>query len=146
MIRRLLCFLYTTGYNDEPYDDESKPPTVIQAPAYVNRLYLNAQMYSTGDKYDIPSLKEKAVEKFDTAIWEMYANKRKNPPIGPDLVDEIIVAIPHIYRSTPDTDRRLRDRVVHSMFYRGRDFEYHPQWQDLVAAVPELREERKRVI
>lgn len=71
LIRRLLCYCYLAGYKDEPYTDENDPPPHIKAPAYVNRLHLNAQMYGIADKYDIPSLKKEAAEKFDAAILEM---------------------------------------------------------------------------
>lgn len=143
LIRRLLCYCYTTGYNDEPYDDENDPPSPIEAPAYINRLHLNAQMYSTADKYDIPSLKEKAAQKFDAAIREMvHANESMNLRTGASLVDEMIEAIPHIYSSTPDRDRRLRDRAVQVMLYKRREIQNHPDLQDLLDVVPEFFEER----
>ena len=143
LVRRLLCYCYTTGYNDEPYDDENDPPPHIEAPAYVNRLNLNAQMYSTADKYDIPSLKEKAAAKFDTAIREMmHANESMDLRTGASLVDEMIEAIPHIYDSTPDGDRRLRDRAVQVVLYKRREVQDHPGLQDLMEAVPEFFEER----
>ena len=143
LIRRLLCYCYTTGYNDEPYDDEINPPPHIEAPAYVSRLNLNAQMYSTADKYDIPSLKEKAAGKFDAAIYEMHASQgMMNMRTGASLVDEMIEAIPHIYSSTPDRDRRLRDRAVQIVLYRHKEVRNHPDLQDLIEAVPEFFEER----
>ena len=141
LIRRLLCCRYTTGYNDEPYDDEKTPPPHIKAPAYVSRLHLNAQMYSTGDKYDMPSLKEKAAEKFDATIREVHSHQKMNPGIGPSLVDEIMEAIPHIYSSTPDTDRRLRDRVVQVACHKRKEFKNHRGLHDLRAAAPEFFEE-----
>lgn len=142
LIRRLLCYCYTTGYNDEPYDDENDPPPHIEAPAYINRLHLNAQMYSTADKYDIPSLKEKAAAKFDAAIQKMHANGSMNLHTGASLVDELIEAIPHIYSSTPDGDRRLRDRAVQVVLSKRREVQDHPDLQDLMEAVPEFFEER----
>ncbi len=141
LIRRLLCYRYTTGYNDEPYDDEQNPPQHAKAPAYVNRLHLNAQMYSIADKYDIPSLKEKAAGKFDAAILEMNAQQRMDPQTGSRLVDETIGAIPYIYSSTPDRDRRLRDRAIEVANHRWREFKSRPDLQDLIAAVPEFFEE-----
>ena len=91
-------------------------------------------MYSIGDKYDIPSLKEKAAEKFDTAIWEpqygMYY-------IGSNVVEEMMRVIPFIYESTPDKDRGLRDRVIAIATYRRGELE-HPGLRDIVEAVPEF--------
>lgn len=138
LIRRLLCHRYTTGYNDEPYGDEKTPPSYMKAPAYVNPLHLNAQMYSIADKYDIPSLKEKAVEKFDTAIWEPQYGFYYT---GSKVVDELIRAIPLIYESTPDRDRGLRDRAIEVATYRRRELKKHPSLQDLVAAVPDFWKE-----
>lgn len=107
----------------------------MEAPAYINRLHLNAQMYSIADKYDIPSLKEKAAEKFDTVIWEpqygMYYT-------GSSVIEEMIKVTPLIYESTPDNDRGLRDRVIEVATYRRREFEKHPGLQNLIAAVPEF--------
>ena len=140
LLRRLLCYCYTTGYNDEPYDDENDPTPQIEAPPYVNRLDLNAQMYSIADKYDIPSLKEKAVEKFDAAM--MLANEGKNQHTGASLVDEVIEAIPTIYALTPDEDHRLRGRAVGVVQCNRREFWDHPDLKDLLAAVPEFFEER----
>ena len=142
LIRRLLCFCYTTGYNDGPYDDENDPPPQIEAPPYVNRLNLNAEMYNIADKYDIPSLKEKAAARFDAAIREMLANKGKDQHTDASLVDEIIDAIPTIYASTPDEDHHLRGRAVKVVLCHLRDFQDHPDLKDLMAAVPEFFEER----
>lgn len=100
-------------------------------------------MYSTADKYDIPSLKEKAVEKFDAAIREIHAYQKRNPHTGVSLVDEIMEAIPHIYSSTPDRDLRLRDRAVVIVVHERREFVNHPGLQDLMAVVPEFFEERR---
>ena len=112
----------------------------MKAPAYINRLHLNAQMYSKADKYDIPGLKEKAAEKFDTVIWEpqygMYYT-------GSSVIEEMIKVTPLIYESTPDNDRGLRDRVIEIATYRRREFEEHPLLQDLIAAVPEFGGEIK---
>lgn len=140
LIRRLLCYRYTTGYRDEPYDDEITPPPDMKAPAYVSRLHINAQMYSIGDKYYIPSLKEKAAEKFEAAIWEPKYGIYHN---GSKLVDEMLKVIPLIYESTPDRDRGLRDRVIEVATWRQTKFEEHPGLQDVIAAVPEFGKEIK---
>ena len=139
LIRRLLCYCYITGYNDSPYDDETDPPSHIQAPAYINRLYLNAQMYSTADKYDLPSLKIKAAEKFDTAVSEIYEQQMTRSLYdGNSLVDQIIEVIPYIYSSTPDGDRLLRSQAVKAVIHGRREFQGHPYLKNLMAAVPEF--------
>ena len=128
LIRRLLCYCYTTGYNDEAYDDENDPPPHFKAPAYVNRLHLNSQMYSVADKYDIASLKDKAARKFDTVRETTTAS----------LVDDIMEAIPHIYSSTLDRDRGLRERAFKIVHCNYREFERHPGLGDLTAKAPEF--------
>lgn len=144
LIRRLLCYCYTTGYNDEPYDDETDPPPRIKAPAYVNRLYLNSEMYSIADKYDIPSLKDKAAGKFYATTYEVHPQRRgwgMSLRSRPSTVDEIMEVISHIYSSTPDGDRRLRDRAVEIVLYYLREVRNHPGLRDLMLAVPEFFEE-----
>ena len=141
MIRRLVCYCYTTGYNDEPYDDENDPPPYLAAPAYINRLYLNAEMYGTAEKYDIPSLKEKAVNKFDAAIRDIILCNRMDPQAGFSVVDAMIEAIPHIYSSTPDGERRLRDRAIRIVLSHKREVLVHKNLEELIAAVPEFFEE-----
>ena len=119
LIRRLLHYCYLTGYKDEPYTDEIDPPPQIKAPAYVNRLHLNAQMYAIADKYDIPSLKEEAARKFDAVILELKENQSMKTHTGAGLFDQMMEAIPCIYSSTPDGDHHLRDRareVIHHIF------------------------------
>ena len=93
-------------------------------------------MYGIADKYDLSGLKEKAACKFEAAVREMHPNRSKK------LVEEIIEAIPCIYGSTPDGDRRLRGRAVDVVRLYWRDVQSHPGFGDLVMAVPEFFEER----
>lgn len=145
LIRRLLCHRYTTGYDDGPYDDEENPPQHIEAPAYVNRMHTNAQMYSIADKYDMPSLKAKASEKFDAAIWEHYRCGGGSSSSS-SLADEIIKVIPLVYESTPDRDRGLRDQLVQGTILRWEELEKHPRFGDLVAAAPEFVREARSIL
>ena len=125
LIRRLLRYCYLTGYKDEPYTDEIDPPPHIKAPAYVNRLHLNAQMYAIADKYDIPSLKEEAARKFDVVILELKENQIETHT-GASLFDEMMEAIPYIYSSTPDGDRPLRNRAAEVMHHIFRKHPWPP--------------------
>ena len=126
MIRRLLHYCYLGGYKDEPYTDEIDPPSHIKAPAYVNRFHVNAQMYSIADKYDIPRLKKEAAGKFDAAILEMMENRSRKTRTGTSLLEEMMEAIPYIYSSTPDEDRRLRDIVAEIMHCKFRKHTWPP--------------------
>ena len=138
LIRRLLRHCYLTGYKDEPYTDENDPPPHIKAPAYVNRLHLNAQMYSIADKYDIPSLKEEAAEMFDAAILEMRDNQCMKTRTSASVFNEMMEAVPCIYGSTPDSDRRLRDRAVEVVYHKRREVRKHPALTRLTAEAPEF--------
>ena len=133
LIRRLLHYCYLTGYKDDPYKDENDPPPHIEAPAYINRLHLNARMYSVADRYDILSLKEEAAGKFDAAMLEMKDIQRMKTHNGASLSDKMTEAFRCIYSSTLDGDHRLRDRAVEIMHYIFRE---HPGREGLIAEVP----------
>ena len=140
-IRRLLCYCYTTGYNDEPYDNENDPPRHFKAPAYINRLYMKSEMYSTAEKYDIPGLKAKAATKFDATTRDGILRDGIDPHTGFSVVDEIVEAVPHIYSSTPDRERRLRDRAIQVVLLYHKEVQVQPSLRDLIATVPDFFEE-----
>ena len=71
-------------------------------------LLLHTKVYALAEKYDIPSLKRLAREKFEVAMACSYDS--------PDFAH----AIEHVYCSTLDTDRGLRDVVLAA-------FDCHPQ-------------------
>lgn len=100
-------------------------------------------MYSIADKYDIPSLKDKAVEKFDVdiAICEIQAHESMKSLTVASPVDDLIEAIPLIYNSTPDGDRGLRDCAAVVVIYGWKVFRNHPGLQNLIAAAPEFSRE-----
>lgn len=100
-------------------------------------------MYSIAYKYDMPSLKEKASEKFDAAIWEHY---RCGGGSSSSLADEIIRVIPLVCESTPDRDRGLRDQLVQGTILRWQELGKHPRFGDLVAAAPEFVREARSIL
>lgn len=84
-----------------------------------SHLVLHTQVYALGEKYDIPSLKQLARQKFEMAAACYYD------------AAELAEAIEVVYQSTIDTDRGLRDVVVQL-------FTMHPQLahtQDMYAAI-----------
>ncbi|PPJ51972.1 hypothetical protein CBER1_10703 [Cercospora berteroae] len=86
-----------------------------------SHLVLHTQVYALGEKYDIPSLKQLARQKFEMAAACYYD--------APELAE----AIELVYQSTVDTDRGLRD-IVLQLFRR------HPQLantQDIYAVIKE---------
>ena len=115
----------------------------MQAPAYVNQLVLDTQMYSAADKYDLPRLRETAVEKFDEATWETNSSVRTFPEFVDKLLDQMIEAIPYIYNSIPDGDRCLRGRAILLVLWARVEFQKHPLLQDLMEAAPEFFDERR---
>lgn len=98
------------GYAEDEDDTESE-----------SHLVLHTQVYALGEKYDIPSLKQLAKQKFEMAAACYYD--------APELAE----AIELVYQSTVDTDRGLRD-IVLQLFRR------HPQLantQDIYAVIKE---------
>lgn len=84
-----------------------------------SHLVLHTQVYALGEKYDIPSLKQLARQKFEMAAACYYD------------AAELAEAIDMVYQSTIDTDRGLRDVVVQL-------FRMHPQLaqtQDMYAVI-----------
>ncbi|KAL8748348.1 MAG: hypothetical protein Q9184_007371 [Pyrenodesmia sp. 2 TL-2023] len=126
-LRRMLSYLYTTGYDDEDHVDEwkengsSKAMTLdtvadhVQGEATstaqpleepeparsnVSALMNNVLVYALAEKYDIQSLKDLAKEKFElrsATPWEE---------------DNLIAVAELVYTATPATDRGLRDVIA----------------------------------
>ncbi len=74
------------------------------------RLHVHAQMYSLGDKYDIPSLKKEAARRFREDVG-IPGNRKCETLTLLSVVDKI-------YTTTPDSDRGLRNFVVQEIFQR----------------------------
>ena len=75
------------------------------------RLHVHAQMYSLGDKYDVPGLKKEAARRFDKDV-EIPGDTKCKETLT------LLSVVPHIYATTPDSDRGLRDLVVRHVFQR----------------------------
>ena len=74
------------------------------------RLHVHAQMYSLGDKYDLPGLKREAARRFTEDV-----------KIPGDCKSETLIllsVVPIVYTITPDSDRRLRNLLVRRIFER----------------------------
>ena len=93
-------------------EEESEPePNLVQ----------HTRVYALAEKYDIPSLKHLAKNKFEMAMACYYDS--------PEFAD----AIEEVYCSTIDSDRGLRDIVLET-------FKCHPQLastQDVYAVIKE---------
>ena len=107
MIYRMLEYLYMQEYT---VDLGLDPFWSVNDSWAQTRLHVHAQMYSLGDKYDLPGLKKEAARRFinDTAI---LGNKKRKTLT-------LLSVIPTIYTTTPDSDRGLRDLVAQHIFQR----------------------------
>nr|POF22179.1 hypothetical protein CFP56_36264 [Quercus suber] len=99
-----------SAYDSEEEDHWKEDPS---------HLLLHTQVYALAEKYDIPSLKDLARQKFETAMACHYDSLE-----FPDAIEEV-------YCSTIDSDRGLRDVVIDA-------FRTHPQLaatQDVFAVI-----------
>lgn len=74
------------------------------------RLHVHVQMYSLGDKYDVPSLKKEAARRFGEDVRIPGDRKRETRTL--------LSVVRQIYTTTPASDRRLRALVVQHIFQR----------------------------
>ena len=74
------------------------------------RLHVHAQMYSLGDKYDLPGLKNEAVRRFKEDV--KIPGDRKSETLT------LLSVVPTVYTTTPDSDRGLRNLLVQHIFER----------------------------
>jgi hypothetical protein len=102
-----------------------KECTAAQPPdADGTQLLLHAKVYEIADKYDVPTLRKLACEKFERAC-RIYWNDA-----------QFLVAAAHALSTTPDNDKGLRDIIcrviiVHRQLLDNQDVEKllneHPQ-------------------
>ena len=107
MIYRMLEYLYMQDYTvDLGFD----PFWSVNDSWAQTRLHVHAQMYSLGDKYDLPGLKKEAVRRFINDIAIPGDKKRETLTL--------LSVIPTVYTTTPGSDRGLRDLVARHIFQR----------------------------
>ena len=106
MVDNMLQFLYTSNYQDNA--DGGRP------------LLVNAKMYSIGDKYNIPTLKTLATEKFSAALgasWDIVG--------FPEVIETV-------YTTTPGSDRGLRDCLAPVLVEHKKELHDHEGFVGLV--------------
>lgn len=111
----MIGYLYKLDYSDAPLDCGGHPA-----------LLIDAQVYTIAEKYNIPSLKVLAMEKFDGTVdkgWEDGG---------------FPLAIREIYISTPDSDRGLRDIVRKVVRDNVKALLRRPDMQALMLEVSEF--------
>ncbi|PVH90262.1 hypothetical protein DM02DRAFT_507036, partial [Periconia macrospinosa] len=98
-VKAMLQFCYTAdcAYGTALHAKVREP--FVYSRLRPKHLIIN-QVYATAEKYNIKSLKDLARGKFQTAAYSDW-----NSPYFP-------VTIGFVYRSTPPSDRGLRDMVV----------------------------------
>ena len=104
---------------DDDDDDDDDEGDYEDSTESESHLLLHTRVYELGERYDIPSLKQLARQKFEIAMACYYDS--------PEFAD----AVEEAYYSTVDTDRGLRDIVLQA-------FRAHPQLtttQDVFAVI-----------
>lgn len=75
-----------------------------EEPSHISEFHTHASMYALGDEYDISDLKEEALWKFKKTMEAKMGHE--------DELESVIEVMPTVYRTTPSSDRGLRDAVV----------------------------------
>jgi len=88
IVEKMIGYLYKLDYSDSPQDCGGHPA-----------LLINAQVYTIAEKYNIHSLKNLALRKFDEMLKNCWED------------DGFSSAIKEIYTSAPETDRGLKNIV-----------------------------------
>ncbi len=124
LIERLLDFLYTLGYSDDrdDYDSPESAASLSARPGHKKAasLVINAWMYTLGDRYAIPSLKDLAKHRFATDLetgWEFT-----------DFAELVSV----IYETTPESDRALRDCMMATCREHGSELLEFPETKEAI--------------
>ena len=106
MVDRMLCFLYTSDYQD--IAQGGRP------------LLVDAKMYAIGDKYGINGLKSHAKAKFSDALdagWDIVS--------FPEVIETV-------YTTTPASDRGLRDCLAPVLLEHKEELRGHEGFVSLI--------------
>ncbi|KAF2107103.1 hypothetical protein BDV96DRAFT_309347 [Lophiotrema nucula] len=79
-------------------------PTNTANGGCAEQLLLHAKMYAVADKYQVVGLKDLAKEKFERACKQFWNSE-----------DHFITAAEHVFSSTPDSDKGLRDIITSTL-------------------------------
>ena len=89
-----MSFFYNEDYSDLAESDECEV-------APLSLLELHTEMYTLGDKYQIPGLSKVAVKKYEGRLK------------GDWTPEEVLRSISRIYKLTPESNRALRQTALH---------------------------------
>lgn len=107
MIYRMLQHLYMQTYTVNLGHD---PFWSMNDSWATTRLHVHAQMYGLGDKYDLPSLEKEAARRFGEDVKIPGHSKRETLTL--------LSVVQTVYKTTPDSDRGLRNLIVGQIFQR----------------------------
>ncbi|KAI4666975.1 uncharacterized protein J4E79_001656 [Alternaria viburni] len=100
VVRRLIQYLYEAEYTPLLPDVDSTGSTPFTNKTNrPNQPLLHAKIYEIADKYEVKGLKDLAREKFKRSCEQFWDN------------DVFAVAAHHVFSTTPDSDKGLRDLV-----------------------------------
>ncbi|KAL8775132.1 MAG: hypothetical protein Q9209_000611 [Squamulea sp. 1 TL-2023] len=114
-----------TNEIDESSDGNSEEPEASEVSTYIFRLQLHMQMFTIGDKYNIPCLKHVAADKFHSLCTYLSNNWNLKA-----CTNALIAAVPLLYDSTStidDRDSLLRQSLVEQL---GEAFVYQFKFVD----------------
>ncbi|THX70936.1 hypothetical protein D6D05_08435 [Aureobasidium pullulans] len=106
-------------FNQPKYDSNPSSRTLGQG-----ILAEHSRMYAMGEKYGIPGLKALAVEKF----WRVIRKTNSG----------LTAAVMITYKGLPESDKRLRDKVVEALDAYRHDFAEMSDVQDVISEIPTL--------
>lgn len=112
----MFSYFYTLDYNPSPSSAAQPVPSANEpAPSQTfpgsaalprppQRLLAHARVYALAERYGIAGLKGLAVQKFKSLLGVTLE------------VEDFIAATDEVYKFTPESDRRLKDLIVHTIF------------------------------
>lgn len=115
----MLDFVYTNDYNT-PSLSTSCSPTAC------HDLSLHASVYAVGEKYDLPSLKQLAVEKFQRGSKIAWEN------------EDFYRAVQIAFTTTSDSDKGMRNAVTEVILAHARRFANNRDMEAVVRSVDGL--------
>lgn len=95
----MIDYFYFLNYDDTKFDEELETNN-----AYESTLCTNAQVYALAGKYGLNGLKQLAETKFDARVAAL-------PAFGMGYT-VLLEALDYVFNSTPDEDRRLKDKTL----------------------------------
>lgn len=125
----MINFFYTCDYDDSIQNATSTSEPMDKEPN--NALQLNAWVYATADKYEVPTLKALALEKFTLAAVRSSKNR---------LVMTQTTYTVYKHLPLPHTDRALKRILVGMWIWHGKSLlpDDHASLSTLASHVPDF--------